>query len=293
MIMRYLPLLVIGVLWLVACKEEGEITPPVMDDRPVITAITPAGLPLGRQQATGRIHGANFIGQLTIDFGPGITVQLVELEGPSVIVVRISVSDTAQPGFRQVSVTSPAGRSNPFSFEVINNRVPVPQFSLTPAAGHQQTIFTFNATTSSDPDGTINTYEWDFGDGTSGTGPVVTHQYTRTGNFTVVLTVTDNRGGIARLSREVSVRDLTPPVAQFTISPSTGNTTTLFAFDASSSVDTDGQIVSYAWNFGDTVKTGGITTSHRYALPGNYTVRLTITDNDGHEVKLEKPLQVQ
>ncbi len=53
---------------------------------------------------------------------------------------------------------------------------------------------TFDGRTSSDPDGSITSYEWRFGDGTSGTGPVVHHRYSRTGDYTVTLKVTDNDG---------------------------------------------------------------------------------------------------
>jgi chitodextrinase len=53
---------------------------------------------------------------------------------------------------------------------------------------------TFNGSGSSDPDGTITSYGWDFGDGTSGTGSIVNHAYSASGSKTVTLTVTDNSG---------------------------------------------------------------------------------------------------
>jgi chitodextrinase len=56
------------------------------------------------------------------------------------------------------------------------------------------TAVTFNGSGSSDPDGTITSYAWDFGDGTSGTGSIVTHAYSASGSKTVTLTVTDNSG---------------------------------------------------------------------------------------------------
>ena len=52
---------------------------------------------------------------------------------------------------------------------------------------------TFDASDSSDFDGTIVSFDWDFGDGDTGTGVLVTHSYS-TGRYTVVLTVTDNDG---------------------------------------------------------------------------------------------------
>jgi hypothetical protein len=72
-----------------------------------------------------------------------------------------------------------------------------------------------------------------------------------------------------------------PPVATFTGSSNnvfTGGTVT---FDATSSSDIDGTIVSYLWDFGDGSTGSGTTASHSYANAGTYTVRLTVTDNQG------------
>jgi len=72
-----------------------------------------------------------------------------------------------------------------------------------------------------------------------------------------------------------------PPVATFTGSSNnvfTGGTVT---FDATSSSDIDGTIVSYLWDFGDGSTGSGATASHSYANGGTYTVRLTVTDNQG------------
>jgi PKD repeat protein len=68
-----------------------------------------------------------------------------------------------------------------------------------------------------------------------------------------------------------------PPVARWTQSCS-GLTC---ALDASTSSDTDGVIASYSWDFGDGTNASGPTASHVYADPGSYTVRLTVTDDDG------------
>jgi hypothetical protein len=72
-----------------------------------------------------------------------------------------------------------------------------------------------------------------------------------------------------------------PPIASFLVSPASGDTTTDFLFDASTSRDPDGFIVSYAWDFGDTTAGSGVTVHHSYAVAGTYTVRLTVTDNGG------------
>ncbi|MCW2527231.1 MAG: hypothetical protein JWM76_2091 [Pseudonocardiales bacterium] len=63
----------------------------------------------------------------------------------------------------------------------------------------------FNAGGSSDSDGTIASYAWTFGDGTTGTGVTTSHAYTVSNTYTVTLTVTDNRGGTGSTTGSVAV----------------------------------------------------------------------------------------
>jgi hypothetical protein len=63
----------------------------------------------------------------------------------------------------------------------------------------------FDASDSADPDGTIASYRWHFGDGTTGTGVSPSHTYSADGTYTVTLTVTDNSGGTGSVSHQVSV----------------------------------------------------------------------------------------
>jgi len=72
-----------------------------------------------------------------------------------------------------------------------------------------------------------------------------------------------------------------PPVADILVEPASGDLDTLFSFDGRGSSDSDGSIVSYGWQFGDGSSGSGATVSHQYGAPGDYTVRLTVTDNAG------------
>ncbi len=81
------------------------------------------------------------------------------------------------------------------------NQDPVAAFTSS-AAGRTAS---FDATTSSDPDGTVSSWDWDFGDGQTGTGVKPTHDYAADGKYTVKLTVTDDKGDTNSVSHDVTV----------------------------------------------------------------------------------------
>jgi PKD repeat protein len=135
----------------------------------------------------------------------------------------------------------------------------------------------FDASVSSDPDGSIVDYAWDFGDGSTGTVVTPNHTYATSGSFTVTLTVTDDNGLTASTSRTITVAADEPPVAAFSYSV----TGLAVDVDATTSSDSDGVIVDYAWDFGDADTGSGETATHTYATPGTYIVTLSVIDDRG------------
>ncbi|KON32565.1 hypothetical protein AC477_02785, partial [miscellaneous Crenarchaeota group-1 archaeon SG8-32-1] len=147
------------------------------------------------------------------------------------------------------------------------------------AVNPDEVIF-FDASGSYDPDGTIVSYLWDFGDGTTGTGISTQHAYSQDGTYVVILMVTDDFGATDTASATKTVRNL-EPVAFFNDSAEDVLIGEIIFFDASGSYDPDGTIVSYLWDFGDGTTKEGVTVDHSYSEVGNYTVTLVITDDDG------------
>lgn len=75
------------------------------------------------------------------------------------------------------------------------NQVPIAKIAANPLSGAAPVMIHFDGSGSYDPDGTLVSYAWNFGDGTGGTGPAIDHNYTTPGSYQVVLTVTDHQGG--------------------------------------------------------------------------------------------------
>ena len=149
-----------------------------------------------------------------------------------------------------------------------------------PYSGMAGQAVQFNGNGSFDPDGSITSYAWNFGDNTSGSGLSPTHSYSSAGTYTVTLTVTDNLGSQASATTSATITNTQPPVANAG-GPYNGMTGQAVQFNGSASFDPDGSITSYAWNFGDNTSGSGVSPTHVYNSVGTFTVTLTVTDNHG------------
>jgi hypothetical protein len=140
----------------------------------------------------------------------------------------------------------------------------------------------FDGTGSSDPDGGMLLYAWDFGDGSPiGKGVKPTHTYTAVGVRNVTLTVIDEADTPASDSAAALIAsgDL-PPVADAG-GPYKGKKGKPMTFDGTGSDDPDGGNLLYAWDFGDGNIGSGPTPDHTYDEKGTYNVILTVRDDSG------------
>jgi hypothetical protein len=215
-------------------------------------------------------HGAVSRGQGMVDTGPPSSSGSNPLGWGSATLIKETVSGL-DPGTLylwrvRVASSSPYFPRTPWlslPFNTVTeakmrtgsapNQDPIASFTASPASGIAPVEVTFDASPSSDPDGLIVRYDWDFGDGAAGAGITVKHTYTTSGAFTVNLTVTDDKGATNIISN-VLITVAEPneaPVASFTATPFSGQAPLEVTFDASGSSDPDGTIVTYEWDFGD------------------------------------------
>lgn len=73
------------------------------------------------------------------------------------------------------------------------------------------------------------------------------------------------------------------PIASFVATPSTGSTPLVVQVNASTSIDPDGDNLTFAWDFGDGSFGAGTSAAHTYATPGQYVLKLTATDSQGQQ----------
>ncbi len=191
----------------------------------------------------------------------------------------------ADPGVYTATLTATddGGATGSASVQVtISGQAPTVTVSVSPASAVAGDTVQFTAT-ASDPDGTIASYAWAFGDGIQlmTTAATVTHAYASGGTYTATVTVSDNHGLTATATVSVSIAAPNQaPTVSVNASPTNANTGETVQFTATAS-DADGTIASYAWTFGDGATATGAAPSHAYGTAGSYTATVTVTDNEG------------
>lgn len=164
--------------------------------------------------------------------------------------------------------------------------LPVVDFSATPRAGCFPIAIQFSdlSTTSN---GTINQWQWDFGDGTFGNTQNPIHTYTAAGNYNVSLVVTNSNGCTKSLTKTQYVTIANGVNAGF--SNSTSNSCTPPVNINFQNLSSGVGALTYLWNFGDGNTSTLLNPSHNYNSPGSYTVQLIVTNTTGCKDTIIRP----
>ena len=142
--------------------------------------------------------------------------------------------------------------------------------SAAPAATYLNETVNFSASGSADTDGKLVSYEYDFGDGNR-TGwtfsEKANHSYMKPGTYNATVKVKDDDGFVSEPSPAVKISvQNRPPVTGASVTPETGNTSTVFKFlvPKGATYDPDGTIVYYFWDFGDGTNATSTTATHQF-----------------------------
>lgn len=144
--------------------------------------------------------------------------------------------------------------------------------------------YTFDASTSESDEGTIDSFEWDFGDGVTRTGNKVSYTFVEEGVYIVKLRLNDSEGNEIEIEREYIVSNSPSGLfANIQTLPElpAGQAPLKIEFDAGNS--SGGEIVEYKWDFENdgTIDDNGQIVEHVFTDAGEYEVKLTITSSDG------------
>ena len=207
-------------------------------------------------------------------------------------------------------VTDRYGESNVASIvinvlEPPNNILPVASIMAFPNVATAGDTIQLDATPSTDADGSIISWAWDFDgdqifDQISYESSLTTHVYDEAGSFDATVKVTDNLGGTSKASTTLTIQGVNgnqPPQAQLLVTPNGGAPPIAVQFDASGSFDTDGSIVNFEWDLdgdGSFEESSGTTATNSkiFTTKGVYNVMLRITDDEGATAKKIVPVTV-
>ncbi|MEP0814773.1 MAG: PKD domain-containing protein [bacterium] len=194
-----------------------------------------------------------------------------------------------------LTVTDEEGAMDDYTGATISTvpGAPTSVANANPQSGFAPLTVNFTATGSSDADGEIIKYEWQFFAGDdwhdyTPQGGDAAHTYNAKGTYTATLKVTDDSiptGKVAYDSVQITVTNK-PPVAEANANPTSGTKPLLVGFNATGSGDPDGTIVKWEWDWTsdgtyDWESNSGGGTNYTYTNHGDFTAKLRVTDDNG------------
>lgn len=180
------------------------------------------------------------------------------------------------------------------------NQKPVADFDFTPTSPGVNETVSFNDS-SRDPDGSVRDWMWDYGDGSTAVGKNPQHYFNTSGSFNVCLTVRDDKGSLSEpacqwasiASASVTAPSNQKPVADFSISNSSPTVNQVVEF-YDRSVDYDGSIISWYWDFGNGLSSQAKNPTSTFRSSGSQTICLIVKDDKGTSSERDcKPINVE
>lgn len=231
-----------GMIWVAGGSEKRGVSNQTSDnklffsngtatpDLPILTTVTPSTLATDATvnfstTVVGDSGYATIVLRSTIgtqgiiitDFNLNANLSLYELVHPFVMPIVIAPGDSAvlQVKYKPVATGAPAGNveivhQGVNASQIVSFGAVAPKALFTVATGGTPAQINLDGSGSSDIDGTLVSYAWDFGDGNTGTGPMPTHSYAVGGTYLVQLIITDNAGLTDTISESVMVNSVFP-----------------------------------------------------------------------------------
>ncbi len=258
---------------------------------PGATVTFDANASVGSNGSNIALYEWDFDGDGTYDTSSGLPTTTFSYPDKATYAVGLRVTDVG--GFSDQTTRALAVTARPVADAVVS---PIaPEVTITSLVNVK-----FDASGSTDSDGTIVRYEWDLdGDGNyevdAGNNPTIQRLFGTSGTRQVGLQVTDDSGAVDDVSVTVVVENR-PPVGEFTAFAGPAIVGAPATISATASYDLDGVIVDYEWDFDD----DGIyeqhgaspTVDHIFLASGTYPVGLRVTDNGGASDVVDVPLSV-
>jgi len=178
-----------------------------------------------------------------------------------------------------LTVTNTGGSNGDvkLNYITVTEVAPVAGFSGTPTSGNAPLLVSFT----DESTGSVSSWLWSFGDGTTSISQNPSHSYGSAGAYTVTLAVNGPGGSDIETKNDyITVSPSTAPVADFVGDPLTGNAPLLVTFTDL----TSGSVDTWAWDFdGFGVDSTAQNPTFLFSTPGTYTVKLTVSGPQGSD----------
>jgi PKD repeat protein/uncharacterized membrane protein len=253
---------------------------------PIVMVNSPTPNPVMTGQKvtiTFSVSSGSSVTSISVDWGDGTPKEA--LPGTATTSTHTYASTNGQKSTTftiNVTATNSLGSGSGTTTETVNDRPPSVSITYvlptTPTSGQTVTV-AFQGT---DPDGTVVSFQVNWGDGTSetgiaGTATSASHIYNSAGTFHITVTATDNSGSTGSNTQTITVA--AAPTVSFTLTPTSPDPSTTETFTAT----TSGGVgpFSFSWTFGDTGTSTTNPATHTYATSGSFVVTVTATDANG------------